>query len=950
MKVTVKPGAPVALEGVIASELKRSFATGTMTITSVAVATGDTFDCIWWNAPTTPPVGTRVAIRGVGSKTGDISVNSHLLVDQPEQPAEHRLLDYYRACLEAETQNDGPVSLSSPDLLVLNCSASPFGLAEIGLSADPATTRWAVARQVSGRAEVVTLCWPVEVVAGYRTRAVIPILRMDVEVDNGKLSTRPATLQIDEEFLTYRGLDEAETQALHDLVDALPSQDDVGQAEALLALLRDHGLIGARSLPATPDKLTVTEGLAFNAVAIARSTSYSSVIRRLVEELDELKLQPVERIDAGPLGVLLGRRTHQPYPQLYATPSVVEANLDQERAIAASTSRVLTVVTGPPGTGKSQVLTNAVAAAIERGESVLLASKNNHAIDVVTQRINSIHPDCHVVRLGKRDLVPLAASSLAGHMTTASDGESVAVASIAWEHTASRFAELYGHVTERRILSEDIAASEAAFRRDKAALPAGMLLIADGEDSDVFVAAVDRAYREIAAWQSLPQRWFWQRRKARAAERIAIGHVEVALNLTPSPDVPILSTILRNSGPAAAANALRQLASLAEQASELRGLRQRLSLLPSIDVIDAEISRSSSVRLDAARAVFGARLRERLDDPSNRARASAYLSLLQTAAADAAPSGAGFAARAAAPATLGALPVWAVTSLAVGSALPLQPGLFDLVVIDEASQSDIASAIPLLYRARRAMVVGDANQLTHITNIGPERDRALADFHSVDQAHRETLGYRSSSLYDAAVAATEEEAVLLRRHYRSHPHIAEFASVTFYGGALVVETPTDRLLPGPAVRWDDVKGCAQAGPGGRSVLNEHEAQRVLEVLVEQLEEVRDGGATIGIVSPFRAQVDCLVTLLAGQMPHLAGQVTIDTAHGFQGDERDIMIFSPVVASGFPSRLLNFAGNRNLVNVSVTRARSRLLVVGDLEACIASGTVLADLARYTAVVR
>ena len=197
------------------------------------------------------------------------------------------------------------------------------------------------------------------------------------------------------------------------------------------------------------------------------------------------------------------------------------------------------------------------------------------------------------------------------------------------------------------------------------------------------------------------------------------------------------------------------------------------------------------------------------------------------------------------------------------------------------------------------------------------------------------------------MTASHEEPILLRHHFRSHPHIAEFASITFYSGALIVDTPLDRLLPGPAVHWENIQGSARTGPSGRSVVNEPEARRTLEVLVEHLEEIRGARPTIGIVSPFRAQVDCLVNMLAREMPHLAGSVTIDTAHGFQGDERDIMIFSPVVASGFPSKLLSFAGNRNLVNVSLTRARSRLVVVGDREACMASGTVLADLAHYIA---
>jgi len=72
-----------------------------------------------------------------------------------------------------------------------------------------------------------------------------------------------------------------------------------------------------------------------------------------------------------------------------------------------------------------------------------------------------------------------------------------------------------------------------------------------------------------------------------------------------------------------------------------------------------------------------------------------------------------------------ALPVWCVTNLAARGSIPFDSSLFDLVVIDEASQCDIPSAVPLLYRARRAMVIGDSNQLRHIATIPVHRDQQL---------------------------------------------------------------------------------------------------------------------------------------------------------------------------------------------------------------------------------
>ena len=62
-------------------------------------------------------------------------------------------------------------------------------------------------------------------------------------------------------------------------------------------------------------------------------------------------------------------------------------------------------------------------------------------------------------------------------------------------------------------------------------------------------------------------------------------------------------------------------------------------------------------------------------------------------------------------------PCWAVTSLAARGRVPFTAGHFDLVVIDEASQCDIASALPLLFRAKRSVIIGDPQQLRHITAL-----------------------------------------------------------------------------------------------------------------------------------------------------------------------------------------------------------------------------------------
>ena len=99
-----------------------------------------------------------------------------------------------------------------------------------------------------------------------------------------------------------------------------------------------------------------------------------------------------------------------------------------------------------------------------------------------------------------------------------------------------------------------------------------------------------------------------------------------------------------------------------------------------------------------------------------------------------------------------ALPCWAVTSLSVRGRIPLNSGEFDLVVIDEASQCDIASALPLLYRAKRAVIIGDPQQLRHISRLSNQRDQALMVKHSLLDTVGPSWSYRANGLYDLAAS------------------------------------------------------------------------------------------------------------------------------------------------------------------------------------------------------
>lgn len=304
--------------------------------------------------------------------------------------------------------------------------------------------------------------------------------------------------------------------------------------------------------------------------------------------------------------------------------------------------------------------------------------------------------------------------------------------------------------------------------------------------------------------------------------------------------------------------------------------------------------------------------------------------------------------------TTKALPCWAVTSLAARGRVPFTAGIFDLVVVDEASQCDIASALPLLFRAKRAVVIGDPQQLRHISRLSEQRDQALMVKHDLLNSPGPAWGYRANSLYDLAVAkASAASIIVLRDHHRSHADIINFSNTFFYGGRLRVATDYRRLRrpEGAVIQWVNVVGDV-VRPSSGGAINRAEAIAVVEELRRIAITQRFAGE-MGVVTPFRAQANLIEELAAQDdvlAPVLATRNFIsETAHNFQGDERDLIVFSPVVSRGIPAGAIGFLKSQgNIFNVGITRARGALIVVGDATACASSDVgYLSAFVRYIA---
>ena len=256
-----------------------------------------------------------------------------------------------------------------------------------------------------------------------------------------------------------------------------------------------------------------------------------------------------------------------------------------------------------------------------------------------------------------------------------------------------------------------------------------------------------------------------------------------------------------------------------------------------------------------------------------------------------------------------------------------------------------SSALPPL-RAKRAVIIGDRRQLTHITALASANERRIAERVGIDEQTAEEFSYRSRSCFGMASTRVKEAPIFLDMHFRSHPSIIGFSNEHFYDRRLQLCSESRPPTGMPALEWVRVDGTSQKGPGGRSRQNVEEAEWLVRQILNSSEIIGNQAFSIGVVTPYRAQADLIRQRISEELgPKAADSITTATAHRFQGDERDIIYFSPTISSDLTQRQAAFAGDANLVNVALTRARRRLVVVGSMSACLNQQSVLADFARY-----
>ena len=227
--------------------------------------------------------------------------------------------------------------------------------------------------------------------------------------------------------------------------------------------------------------------------------------------------------------------------------------------------------------------------------------------------------------------------------------------------------------------------------------------------------------------------------------------------------------------------------------------------------------------------------------------------------------------------------------------------VYDYIIVDEASQVDIATGALALSCARNAVIVGDTKQLPNVvTNDMETKAKVIFDRYNVNEGYL----YTKSLLQSILEVMPKVTQTLLREHYRCHPKIINFCNQKFYCGDLIVMT-TDN-------DEEDVLSVVKTVKGNHE--RNHSSQRQIDVIkTEILPKCDSNFAEIGIIAPYKNHVKTLKREIK--------DIDIATVHKFQGKEKNNIIISTV-----DDEISDFVDDPHLINVAVSRAKKKLAIV------------------------
>ena len=271
---------------------------------------------------------------------------------------------------------------------------------------------------------------------------------------------------------------------------------------------------------------------------------------------------------------------------------------------------------------------------------------------------------------------------------------------------------------------------------------------------------------------------------------------------------------------------------------------------------------------------------------------------------------------------LSAFPVWLVSLNMLHRVLPLKVEIFDLVIIDEATQCNISSCFPALYRAKRAMIVGDTKQLKHYSFLSKAKESQFISKNHLTTNTNGVLSYRDNSILDLALNSLDshQQVAFLDEHFRSKPELIHFSNQHFYQKKLKV------MQHRPCTSSGHLHIQRVQGTRNKAGVNQIEAEQVIVSIKAQINENISSGIvhSVGVISPFRKQAEYIskeIEIHFSESEITKYKIRAATPFGFQGEERDI-IFISFSIDDEATRAAAYLNKQDVFNVAITRARQK----------------------------
>ena len=296
-----------------------------------------------------------------------------------------------------------------------------------------------------------------------------------------------------------------------------------------------------------------------------------------------------------------------------------------------------------------------------------------------------------------------------------------------------------------------------------------------------------------------------------------------------------------------------------------------------------------------------------------------------------------------------AVPGWIMTINKALENLDPSKNKFDVIIIDEASQSDISS-LAILYMGKKLIIVGDDKQVSPM-GVGIQTDKmnALKDMYISNKIPNAHLYDAKTSIYD--IAATTFQPLMLHEHFRCVPEIIGFSNMLSYDFKIKpLRDCSSNLLVPPVVNYRVENGERIAKT------NPNEAKAIVALMKSCMEQPEYKGKTMGVISLLgdeqvkKIQEEIYRNLDSKECK--ARNILCGNASNFQGDERDVIFLSVVDCANGNGPVAKKAegvddSNRKRYNVAVSRAKDQLWVVHSLDPAndLKSGDIRKTLIDY-----